>query len=787
MTATVSTLFDTGALVEAIKPGGPHFWRAARIVALADSHYLVCFSGDQTRYQIEPKCVRLRNRNKTSSSSTIPSTTKVDMSTKGLNPSSAAIAISSKPPQTAVNSSRFECGAVVEAIKPGGPHFWRAARVIECLEDRYQVSFSGDKKLYNVGFKFVRKRPIKEKPKQAEEPSAVVDLTLWSSDSSPEPDDNVDSKQLGHHTLLDPYRISDPYATNATAPSTITSNTVSQPSCDPYAYSQFPIREQFLNQTPLNHQLFTNRQLPLWQRRHNYKSRKRGNGRPKTPHSNSTPTTYTPSFSWLKKGIRGYHNLITSELWPPSDTDEGNRWGDKQVTSSSEEAVTREPTAVEKIAREQEKLGLDAALARVSIPRKPLPRNARRSQPRMSLGNFSSGKESVSKVDQNQENSVSSPLAIKSVQDLPIAPPPLPSSSKAVLCRPRSVRKPNLEDTVSSSDEDEDIRRGPRLSQRQRELLRKRRAEQVNDETVPSKKQQAIGSKFPRRKQIGSGIPSTKRGVSSAARKTKVSKQVSQIINARGNGRRKSQAKRNAGLSTIAVLTSLDRGIDYEYAQHRKEVAKSVAELEELSNAMSNMQMNDTNEEKTACDCTQWDEQRATTADETLKCHLCKRNTHLMCSALKRRRILTAMDCAAKHFRAPHSTSPRLQSPFMCVSCADLIVMDNKQLERAETNGEKSGNSIQTKWTIVIPITPLFHACEMSKWTRIVALRENERRITNRMTNGAKRKAGDTNQNLQLTEESKNKMMRNVEDLRSGILRCSFFSNGAVSRLTVYG
>lgn len=776
MATTASPVFDSGAQVEAIKPGGPHFWRAARVVDSVDNLYTVCFSGDKTRYQIESKCIRLRPSKKASTDVPTVSTVTFEMSTKVLHPNSAAIAVSSKKPGIDDSSLRFECGALIEAIKPGGPHFWRAARVVGCLEGHYQVTFCGDKKLYNVALKFVRKRPVKEKPKTNVEPTAVVDLTLWSSDSSPEPDVDDDLNTLGHHSLLDPYRVFDPYSDFPSDPFNIHSNHASQPSFDPYAYSQFPnTRESFLNQRPpipqphIENMHLVNRRHPpppppshaLWRNPQVIKPRKR-NSYSWTPIANKT--------RWQENG----KNFFLRDLWPLSDADT------RIQPSSSEEAVRREPIAVEKIAREQEKLGLDAALARVSIPRKPLPRNARRIHPRMSLGNSTSTKNYFAN-DRSDEVSPNS-IAVKSVHELPIAPPRLPSKSKVPLRRPRPRQRLYFNDSVSSSDDEGDIRSGPRLSARQRELARKRRAEKANDEAVPRKKQQVIGSRFPRRKQISSVPPHGKSGVAACVRKSKVSKKVPEVVNARGNGRRKGPARRNAGLSSVEVLTNVDRSVDEDFVRHRREVAKSVAELEELSKAMSEMTMNDQNEGSMACDCDIWRGRLSTMADQVLKCYVCGRKTHLMCCGLKRKRILAVAGREKQQQEQASTLALALpsRSPFMCVSCVDLFVRDNNLLvNRVESKEEK-------RWTVVVPVPPLLRSRAMDKWSAIAALRENKRTGEKGFVKRKKWEESDANEKRQLTDVNKNRMMRNVEDFRSGIVRNSFFSGGAVSRLTVF-
>eukprot|EP00171_Calliarthron_tuberculosum_P010730 IDg10730t1 len=82
--------------------------------------------------------------------------------------------------------ARFQAGAFIEAVKPGGPHLWRPARVVKHCTDHYNVSFTGDRTHYKVLLENVRERTITSHPEKSRVSSPfvteVVDLTLDDSD-----------------------------------------------------------------------------------------------------------------------------------------------------------------------------------------------------------------------------------------------------------------------------------------------------------------------------------------------------------------------------------------------------------------------------------------------------------------------------------------------------------------------------------------------------------------------------------------------------------------------------
>lgn len=660
---------------------------------------------------------------------------------------------------------------MVEAIKPNGRHYWRAARLHannQSDDSMCEVCFNGDKKIYKVERKNVRKRPVKKpKPVIKVKTTVVVDLTGEESISDEvqeyfeKSNPNVGVVDFGKGTgFKDPYleqktnlpiqnqnKITglyseDPYALDSPEP----------PQTDYYT-ADFPLHYPPQPQHPLH---LTTNDIGWKSNNYSYTNNRRRKGGGKQPRHRNTwynPTNDSynnnnsvggyqeqamsfPTFDMGTTNIQHWSTAVASE--PPVIPDEEDE--EKEVV------IPRKPGASEKVAREQEKLGIGADLARISVPRKPLPKwlnSSRRTLPRMSLGGT---REKL--PDEDDAIGLDIPSVGVVVEDVEatsneISHSESPPRKKKKLAprRKKKVRKPAPTISTSTDDggeDDEEIRKGPRLSRRQRVLAEKRKASEL--EAAARKKEQALATKYYARKKP--------RLVRASKRVPKVSipeepgppllREI--VAKTRGNGRRKAGVvRRNMGAKRLEMLNSVDKFVTNEYIAH-------VAKFNKFNEQMRNSDGNGYGNVKKNCKGAICANIARDKADALLHCNLCGNEHHTYCTGIK-----------------------TFANPLLCGNCVDLIIRGYKKVpvEGRWTRGRR-------KWLVSVGISPLVHIFQNLKISPTHEALKRDRAPT------------PPRLRLGLTPEEQNKMCMNVEDLRRGIIKRSIRSNSA-TKLTIHG
>lgn len=259
----------------------------------------------------------------------------------------------------------FPPGAFVEAVKPDGPHLWRPARVVTPQPPHYLVCFTGDRAQYAVPIDFVRERAIPVAPRHEEPAKVIVDLTLNdSSDEQPEWSAPI-AKPVRSHIHFDPYLTDSP----------------------PHGTQYHSHFDHFLPLSPTrpptdDRYVIRDRRgrMPSWLSAQKMNDHARQYVPPQLHPIYLMPDAVPPSYKSADYTgnyvhgapydgpqsirIHNYHD----EMWSSSGADDKYM---QRSQESSDDVSPRAREAREKIAREQEKLGVDAVLARFVIPRVP--------------------------------------------------------------------------------------------------------------------------------------------------------------------------------------------------------------------------------------------------------------------------------------------------------------------------------------------------------------------------------------------------------------------------------
>lgn len=620
----------------------------------------------------------------------------------------------------------FQAGAFVEAIKPDGPHLWRPARVVEERPDHYCVSFTGDRSLYEVSHENVRERTVTsnaQKPRVLSQPvPEVVDLTV--DDSDLELSNHLAASyatpiarptQSQYHASHDPY-LNEQYLP-PNNPRHISHGLFYDPHMPPLSPTRPLLDDRFDKRS------FEDNRLPFWlspQRMNHQQQYYKRSVDYAYWLSLGQPSGYSGIYNHRYSGELGYgsgyddrNETHQYENVPSSGAEDCYRYtsqeyeDDEFETEKSDEIIPPlELAAREKIAREQEKLGVDAVLARVSIPRVPRKRlgstyakaNTRnqdgldtsndrypqswRNSPRNRHGHMTLGANHKVRPKRSTQDSLSGSKAA--------------SGSSAAIESDCTI--------ATSDDESEIIRRSSRATMRQRSLQRKRRSEPRLVDKLPRKRQlteKIVASGVSRRAVPSMRLRSSRnkkaRNVSTSLKKQHNNNAVALLNSkfqtetrddgARGNGRRKGKPKKHAGREAMKMLFEVERATRRERREYREAFVLRHSKAITLSTPGETIQRaTESNLNVLSCVC----EERVAVAHKglVLKCDLCTSNVHLWCSGIQYHDLESLSS-------AGEASSLKL----ICIFCMELIA---KGVKRTGL-----GPSSTSKWIVPPLVNPL--------------------------------------------------------------------------------